>query len=397
VDAEELERLAADLESDRVERKPSLAQGKQIRQAICAFANDLPNHGLPGVVFVGLEADGRCSALQIDDKMLVALSNIRGEGQILPIPAITVERATVAGCDVDVLTVQPIAAPPCRFRGRVYVRVGSSTHIASGEDERMLSERRRGRDLPFDLRPAPGAVREDLDDDLFSRVYLPAAVAPEVLVENRRSLDQQLTSLRFLTREASPRPTVLGVLVVGRDPRRSLPGAYIQLVRVAGASLSDPISNEKEVDGPLPEVLRQLDELLEVNISVAIDVAGDPGETEHPDYPLVALQQLTRNAVLHRNYEGTNAPVRIYWFDDRIEILSPGGPYGQVTKQNFSNPGLTDYRNPHLAEALRNLGYVQSFGVGLPQARTALERNGNPPLEFQVEDSHVLAVVRRGP
>ena len=84
--------------------------------------------------------------------------------------------------------------------------------------------------------------------------------------------------------------------------------------------------------------------------------------------------------------------MRVYWYDDRIEILSPGGPYGEVTPENFGTPGLTDYRNPNLAEAMRVLGYVQKFGGGIVAARSALQRNGNPPPEFRVDQHHVLAI-----
>jgi ATP-dependent DNA helicase RecG len=98
---------------------------------------------------------------------------------------------------------------------------------------------------------------------------------------------------------------------------------------------------------------------------------------------------------LHRTYEGTNAPVRITWFNDRIEIQNPGGPFGQVNRQNFGQPGITDYRNPHLAEAMKNLGYVQRFGVGIPLARRELEKNGNPPPEFNVQDTHLQVIIRR--
>jgi ATP-dependent DNA helicase RecG len=56
---------------------------------------------------------------------------------------------------------------------------------------------------------------------------------------------------------------------------------------------------------------------------------------------------------------------------------------------------LADYRNPNLAAAMKDLGYIQRFGVGLQLARSELKKNGNPPSEFQVEDSHVLAIVRR--
>ena len=115
-----------------------------------------------------------------------------------------------------------------------------------------------------------------------------------------------------------------------------------------------------------------------------------------PDYPIVALRQLAQNAIMHRSYEATNAPTRIYWFSDRIEIHSPGGLYGQVTAENFGRPGVTDYRNPQVAEAMKSLGYVQRFGVGIQLARTELQKNGNPDPEFVFEPTAVLAIVRRG-
>lgn len=66
-----------------------------------------------------------------------------------------------------------------------------------------------------------------------------------------------------------------------------------------------------------------------------------------------------------------------------------------VTAENFGRPGVTDYRNPVLAEAMRNLGYVQRFGVGLQIAHTAAERNGNPTIDFAVDSSYVGVTLRR--
>ncbi len=149
------------------------------------------------------------------------------------------------------------------------------------------------------------------------------------------------------------------------------------------------------MDGAMPDMLQRLDQVLEANISIASDLTSSAQEIRHPDYPLVALQQLARNAILHRNWEGTSAPVRITWFSDRIEIQNPGGPFGQVTRDNFGQPGVTDYCNPHLAEALKNLGYVQRFGLGIPIARQHLARNGSPLPEFTVYDTHILTTIRR--
>lgn len=108
-----------------------------------------------------------------------------------------------------------------------------------------------------------------------------------------------------------------GVLFIGVNDNGTC--AYIQSLRINGTELTDPIKDQKEIGGALPDLLRMLDEIFQVNISVATDITAQPIELQQPDYPIVALQQLGRNAVMHRTYEGTDAPVRITWFNDRIE------------------------------------------------------------------------------
>ncbi len=274
------------------------------------------------------------------------------------------------------------------------MRVASTTRSATREEEQRLAEKRRSGDLPFDLQTISMASLEDLDTDYFRREYLPSAIAPEVLTANRRSVEDQLRSVRFLGKNGESCPTVVGMLVTGNEPRSFIPGAYVQFLRIHGTELTDPVQDQKEIGGTVGETLERLDEVLKAHLSVATRIVGSSREVQHPDYPLDALRQLTRNAVMHRNYDGTHAPVRVTWFRDRIEIQNPGGPFGQVTAQNFGEPGVTDYRNPHLAEALKNLGYVQRFGFGIQLARQAMEANRNPPPEFKVEGSHVLAILR---
>jgi len=392
---EELEELFRDLESDRTERKESVSDSGRIRQAICAFANDMPNHRKPGVVFIGARNDGTCANLQITDRLLLVLADMRSDGNILPMPVMSVQKRNVRGFELAVVIVEPSDFPPVRYNGRVWIRVGPRRATATEEEERRLNEKRRAKDLPFDLHPIRSASPQDLDQDFFQRTYLPAVVAPEVLAENRRSPEQQMTSMRFLSADDAITPTVVGLLTIGKSPADYVPGAYVQFLRIQGSELTDPIADQKTCQGPLPELLRQLDEILKANIHIATDIQSGPTEVQRPDYPLLALQQLVRNAVMHRDYQTTNAPVRVTWFEDRIEIQNPGGPFGQVTRQNFGQPGITDYRNPNVAEAMRTLGYVQRFGVGIQIARKALADNSNPPADFDVQDSHVLVIVRR--
>lgn len=115
----------------------------------------------------------------------------------------------------------------------------------------------------------------------------------------------------------------------------------------------------------------------------------DSQRREQSDYPLATLEQLVRNALLHRSYDGSTMPVKVYWYSDRVEIINPGGLFGEVTPETIWQ-NATAYRNPLLAEGLKNLGIVERFGFGLAQARRALGENGNPPLGFQFEPNFTL-------
>jgi ATP-dependent DNA helicase RecG len=388
----ELETLLTQ-ETDRAERKRKPSDPDRIRQVICAFANDMPGHQQPGVIFVGVDDDGGCAGLSIDEAMLLNLSMMRDDGAITPFPSMRVQRRTLKGCQVAVVIVQPSMSLPVRYGGRVWIRVGPRRAHATPDEERQLLERQRAFDLPFDAREASSTTISDLDISYVREQYLPGAIDPGVLAENRRSSEHQLRSIHFVgPRDAA---TNVGLLVAGSNTLAHVPGAYVQFLRFDGTELTDPIRDEKMVSGRLADVIRRVDEILGANTATSVSFTTSSTEERQPEYPLAALQQLVRNAVMHRNYEGTNAPVRVYWFTDRIEIHSPGGPYGQVSQANFGHPYASDYRNPHVAEAMRNLGFVQRFGVGIATARNELAKNGNPPPEFDVQSSAVLVTVRR--
>jgi ATP-dependent DNA helicase RecG len=395
----DLEQLLADVESDRVERKESLRGDSPvlIREAVCAFANDLPDHRRAGVVFVGARNDGSPSGLAISDELLRQLADMKTDGNILPLPTLSVAKRVLNGADLAVLIVEPSDSPPVRFKGRTYIRIGPRRGIASIQDERILTEKRRHRDRPFDIQPLPSTSLTDLDRRRFEDEYVVAALAPRIVAANDRSYEERLSATKMIVAADEPTPTVLGILVLGIRTRDVLPGAYIQFLRIAGRTLTDPIVDEQLIDGAVTEVLRRIDEKLTAHNRIEVDLTSGAVEQRRSLYPMPALQQLVRNAVMHRTYEATNAPVRVTWYDDRIEIQSPGGPYGAVTPENFGQPGIADYRNPSLAEALRVLGFVQRFGVGIATARRELLENGNPPPQFQVNPSHVGVILRPSP
>jgi len=391
---DELLALLNDRESDRVECKEALTDSDRIRQVICAFANDLPGHLKPGVLFVGVDDGGEPVGLDVTDQLLQSLASMRGDGNIVPFPSLDVQKRVIKGKEVAVVVVHPSAAPPVRFKGAVWIRSGPRRGIANADDERRLGERRRYYDPAPDIKPIYGANLDQLDELLFCRKYLPAAQSKEVLEQNQRSLEHRYIAAKFAYPDSPPCATRLGLLTVGKVPTDWVPGAYVQYLRIDGTRIGDPIKNHREVRGPLPDLMEKLDDVLKINIQVTSDFTSGPLEIQVKDYPIVALQQIACNAILHRSYENTNAPVRVNWYSDRVEIINPGGPYGSVNRTNFGTPGVYDYRNPNLAGVMRELKYVQRFGYGIELARREMQENGNPPMEFQVDDSHVIVVLR---
>jgi ATP-dependent DNA helicase RecG len=386
----ELEVLFRDLETDRVERKASINDPSKIKEAICAFANDYPRHGRPGVVFVGQHDNLSCAGLDITARLLETLGGWRSDGNILPFPSMAVRRITVDGCEVAAVIVEPSDNPPVRFNGRTWIRVGPRRAIATAAEENRLIERRQWLNLPPDARGVPGTRLAHLDLKRFALEYLPLAFSAEILAENDRSIETQLRAVRFL--DPDDRPTLTALLTIGVDPMVVVPGAYIQFLALDGTELTDGVRDQKRISGIIGDQLRVADELIDIFVVKPV-LIGDV-RVEVPTYPAIALKQVIRNALLHRSYVDANTPVRFTWYSDRVEISSPGGPFGGVTPENFGQPGVTSYRNPTLAEAMRTLGYAERFGMGLQIVRQSLEGNGNPPAEYRVDDHFVHVTIR---
>lgn len=386
----ELLKLLLDIEADNIERTIAIKNTDKFGEAVCAFANDFPGHRQAGYLLVGVEDNGELSGLKVTDEILRNLGGIRSDGNIQPLPAISVQKFSLPGGDVAVVEVLPSDLPPVRYKGRVWIRVGPRRAIASESDERVLSEKRTSLIKSFDVGPCLGCSLDDLALDLFSLTYRSNAVDENVIKENNRDIRHQMSSLRFFDLNKNC-ATFAGVLLFGKEPLYWLPGAYIQFARFAGDKLSDEPIQQLTFSGDLLNILREFDSFVPLQVKSRPVKASSLREQEKTDYPLIALRELLMNAVMHRTYE-SNTPIRFYWYSDRIEIQSPGGLYGEATPENF--PMQNSYRNPVIAESMKVLGYVNKFGRGVLRAQEALAKNGNPRAEFNFQPTNFLVTIR---
>jgi ATP-dependent DNA helicase RecG len=392
IDEQELRELLADLESDRVERTVSTTATDKFCEAICAFANDMPANNRPGYLVIGARDNGEIEGADVTNKLLQQLSNYADSGQIVPLPSMTVQKMSLAEGNVAVVEVRPSDMPPVRYRGRVWIRRGPRRAIANEQEERLLTEKRIHHARTFDLRPCRGCGRDELVLDLFQLTYLKAAVAPEIAEQNNRDMFLQMASLGFWSTDEEC-ATNAGAILFAQDPLTWFPGAAIQYVQYEGEALDTEVLDERRFEGDLITVLRELDGFLRTVFPSRPEPVSPLREGPRTPYPMLAVRELLMNAVMHRDYE-SNAPIRFYWFSDRIEIQNPGGLYGSVTPETF--PNQNDYRNPKIAEAMKTLGYVNRFGRGVARAQQSLRANANPPAEFVItEPAFFLATVRR--
>ena len=385
----ELQGLLTSTETFRIERTVSTTDKDKFGEAVCAFANDMPDSGKPGYLLVGVRDDGSLSGLKATDELLQKFAALRSDGNILPIPSMSVDSFSFPDGDVIVVEVQPSLHPPVRYRGRTWIRTGPRRDVATLDEETMLAERKARHFATFDARPCFGATLDDLHLDLFQNIYLPKAVDVGALAVDERPVERKLESLR-LYNSAYGLPTNAAIILFGKDPRKFLPGAFVQYVEFAGEDKASGIVNEMAFKECLMLALPKIEPFLEASVvrKYPVKVSAMREETL-TTYPKWAIRELAMNAIMHRDYQG-NAPVRIYQFANSLEILNHGPLYGRARPENF--PNISDYRNPVIAEAMKVLGYVNAYNLGIAEVQRRLAANGNAPAQFDLSLVTAFAV-----
>lgn len=389
---EEVLELLKSTEKYRVERTISTTDMDKFCEAICAFSNDLPGSRKKGYLILGAYDNGTLCGLKVTDSLQKKIAAIRSDGNILPLPVMSVEPFEYPEGDLLVAEVSPSMLPPVRYRGRTFIRIGPRRDIASEAEERILMERRMAFLPSFDSMPCMGSSMKDLDIEKFTKDYLPKAIDPDVLSGDDRPLTEQMSSLGIydLSRDC---PTFAALILFGKNTQRYMPGNYIQYVQFAGEDEGSDVISERTFRGPLASIIPEIEKFLDFSVSKTrpVPVPGTFRDAPVTNYPYLALRELVMNACMHRDYQST-APVRLYQFRDRVEVVNSGGLFGDARPENF--PTKNAYRNPLVAEGMRVLGFVNKFNRGIKRVREQLEANGSPAAIYRIDQlTHFEAIV----
>ncbi|WP_334329680.1 ATP-binding protein [Companilactobacillus sp. HBUAS59699] len=355
----------------------NIPEGKTFdRKSATYYLNKLAN-----ILIAFANADGGTIALGIKDKKYEGINLLSNQkkndiiqiGSQRIVPTIKIEKnikkiINIQGIpdEIWLLTVKPTDDKLyMNKRDEVYLRLGDETHRASFEERKNLEFDKGIR--AFESQIIDEAILDDLDEEMvekYKQLYnfegsnLWDLLFPKGLAKRIRDKDDNIHY----------RLTVAGILLLSKYPTAFIPGARIRFIRYEGREAktgSDMnIIKQIRIEGPLDRILKQTSDTLNAQLRTFSSLNIESGKfIDVPEYPKGAWLEGIVNAVVHRGYNYTGDDIRILMFDDRLEIHSPGSLPAVVTPENIRRTHYS--RNPYIARALTDFGWVREFGEGV--------------------------------
>ena len=377
----ELQSLISGGESQFTEFKRELDNTESIAGEIVAFAN---RDG--GTLLIGVADDGTILGVVDGEATVQRLTNICRDRCVPPIsPVVTQEIAD--NKEVVVLRVLPDLNRQKPYRtlgGRFYVRVNRDKKDATGRE--LIRIAQAAGELHYDESPVYGTTLDDLSLAAFSNYHQRQFGIPltEQLQESSIPLETLLHNLRLIhTMDGQVTLSVACVLLFGQSPQQFMPQSRLSAVAFAGTDETADIFDRHEIDGRLPAIIDETQAFLSRNIRRPAREHGFHRE-DVPLYDDTALGEAVVNAIAHRDYSLSGSQIRLFLFDDRIEVRSPGRLPNSVTLENI-RLGVHAERNRAIATLLTQLGYMSAIGTGVPRLIIRLSRqlSGREP-EFKL-------------
>ncbi len=289
---------------------------------------------------------------------------------IIPLP----EMIHVQGTPTLVIQVPRGMPYVYSWDGRYLTRKDATNAPLTAQQLRRLMLERG--DVTFEAELARNAAKEDLDweqvDAYTSSLQGMGGISAEQILVKRGCLilhDGQLC------------PTNAGILLFGKEPQLFVRGSDITAARFAGNEMGD-VFTRQDIGGTLPQQIRRVETFLVDNLRKGVQLGEQMARTEQREYPLSAVRELVVNAVAHRDYSIQGDGIRLYLFNDRLEITSPGGLPGPVTIDNIVDERFS--RNSAIVQVLSDLGFIERLGYGVDRV-FALMREDHLPLPLFVE------------
>ena len=367
-------------ETTKVQFKESFTSQKEIAKEMIAFANTKG-----GVILFGVEDKcGKLVGLSYDEIQVISreLGNAANE-QVRPTIYIETEVVRVEEKHFLICSVEEGKNKPYKnLNGEIWVKQGADKRRITENSEILALFQDSGSYQP-DAVGVNGTTFDDLDryaiDDYFQKVYA------TTLDGFGGKAEQVLKNIHILNHHGVP--TLAGYLFFGKHPEYNCPTCMVKAVSFFGNDLAGTqYRDSKEIFGNMPQLYDKTMAFLKANLHNVQEEGASFNTLGKLEIAEEVLEEVVQNARVHRDLLRP-APIRLFVFDNRVEVISPGALAGGLTEEDIRN-GKTYQRNPYMATFATNALYYKGIGSGIvrilveyPEIRLENDVNGK---EFKV-------------
>lgn len=383
MDKEELAEIIEKGEDSFTEFKEEKIHSDDLASEIVAFAN---TEG--GKILLGVSDKKEIKGVSRPDKEMQRIENI-SYNNCEPSLAVNIEKIKVNNKIILCIYIPKGPERPYRTnKGVYYIRTSSGKRQASREE--LLRLYQATRSIYYDELSVPTTSIDDLDILYFRRFF--EGFYQTKIEDMNVDLDKLLENMKILTRMGKKLVfTVGGYLLFGLNPQKHFPVCKITIAKFYGNEIGEEFE-KKDLEGKLEEQIEGADRILNQYLKTKVKIEGFENELKF-EIPKGVLREAVVNAVAHRDYH-IPSQIRIFIFDNRLEIMSPGKLPNSVTLENIKL-GVHSERNQLIVSYLAKMGYMTQIGTGIPRMiRLLKEHTGREP-DFEERDQEFIVRIWR--
>jgi len=364
--SEALLKLIGGGETSQVQFKENITNPLGAAQELVAFANTEGGQIIVGVV----DKTGMIAGLSFEDIQRISslLVNAASEG-VKPPLTIKTESVEVNGKKVLIVTVPNGAHKPYKDKdGLIFIKNGPDKRKVTSNEELARLLQASG-DLYAEEMPLPFTIADELDVREFRQFYEEKYQNPL----DESELPRLLANLRLA---AGDRLNVAGALLFAKHPEKVVPPFFISAVWFDGTDIAgEKYHSSEDIRGTLSQLYQRGLDFMKRALNRPQN-GKDFNSLGDLEIPEVVLKELLVNALLHRDYFIRDS-IKIFVFDDRIEIRSPGKLPNNLTEAQI-RAGIRRSRNTILASLAPDVLPYRGVGSGILRSLKAW-----PDIEFE--------------
>lgn len=371
-------------EDSFTEFKEEMSHPDDLAAEIVAFANI---EG--GNLIIGVSDDAEIIGVTNPDKEMQRIDNICANNCE---PAIygTIEKIIIDNKKILIVKIPKGPQRPYQTnRGIHYIRTASGKRRASPGELRLIQQASGA--IYYDEIPVPDTSMEDIDLDYFEG-FLRKSLGGRIEDFGIKTEDILKNMKVLAPYEGDLVTTTGGLLFFGKKPEYRLPYCKVTIVRFFGNDIGEKFE-KKDIEGKLVGQIKRTETVLKDYLKAEIKIEGFKKEKPCFEIPVESLREAVINAIAHRNYQ-LPSQIRIFIFDNRIEIKSPGKLPNTVTVENIRF-GFPLHRNPLIVSFLVKEHRMTEIGTGIPRMIRLLKEHIGKEPDFEERDQEFIVRIWR--